>query len=557
MTSSGEIVVELAGGVGEMGHHHLLLDLGGDSFAVDCGARFPGPADPGIELIGPPLDAAIERARAGRLRALILTHGHLDHIGCVGALLEAVPDLPVLGTPWTLGRLGRLLARERKPPPPTARQVEPGEAVLLGEARVTWHTMTHSIPGACSVAFESPSGTVIHSGDFRVQPDPLLGPPSDVEGLTALGQRGVDLALVDSTGAGRPGRTPPERAIVEALVEAAADCSGRIVVTLFSSHVERVQACVLAAEALGRRIAVYGSSLVDTTADARTAGLLTAPPGQLVPIDDVLGLPRHKQFVVVTGTQGEQRAPLARIARGQDSRLRISPGDRVLWSARVIPGNARAVNGVVAGLVKQGADVRPPWQAPQLHASGHGHADEIAEWLDWVSPRFVMPVHGEEIHLLDQRRGLAAAGRAADTVPQARSGERLRLRPETGDWSVEAGVGGSTWAVVGRTRWEMGDPALAERRRAAREGVAVATVEREGSSAGRLVSLVTLGVFDEPRRAAGEAAVVAQLAAGLPMPWDEEELRLWLRRAVRQATGLRPQCRVEGALVRMVESDQG
>ncbi len=496
------IAVELAGGVGEMGHHHLLLDLGADSFAVDCGSRFPGPADPGIDRIGPPLDAAKRRFAEGRLRGLVLTHGHLDHIGCVDALLESIPELPVYANPWTLGRLARRLELDRRPPLRRPVVIEPGEPVAVGGATLRWHAVTHSIPGACSVSFESASGTVVHSGDFRVQPEPLLGPPCDVAGLRALGDRGVDLALVDSTGAGRAGRTRAEADIVPALVAAAADCSGRVVVTVFSSHLERVLACVLAAGELGRTAAVYGRSLVTTVADGRAAGLLPLKAGALVDVEEVVGRPRNQQLIIVTGTQGEPRAPLARMARAQDSRVRVEPGDRVLWSARVIPGNERAVNGVVSGLIRQGA------------------------------------------------------GQTATVVPQARSGERLLLNPERGEARVEAGDGGGTWATVGRSRWAMTDPAIAERRRAAREGAAIATVERVDGQATRLASVATLGVFDEPRRAAGERAVAAALAAGLPQAWDDEELRLWLRRAVREATGLRPHCRVVSADPVVVESDQ-
>ncbi len=531
------IRVEPVAGLGEMGAHHAVVDAGDDSFLIDCGVLFPAPWDVGIDHLAPDLEPAVRRFREGRLRGLLLTHGHRDHIGAVHHLLRRAPGLPVYATPFTIALLRRVLGDDARSL--DARVVSPGEPVALGAGTATWFAVTHSLPEACSLALETPWGTVAHSGDFRVQPTPFLGPPSDVGGLRALGDRGVDLALVDSTGAARPGRTSSERAVAENLAAAVASVDGLVLVTAFSSHVERVAACVAAARRCGRTPALYGRSVEATVSIARDLGLFGDHGDALRSVDHVAGLGR-KGLVIVTGTQGEWRAPLSRIARGEDPRIRLGRGDAVLWSARAIPGNDRAIGMVVNRLIDLGVTVVPPWSEAgrSLHTSGHGRRDEVAEWLSWVRPRAVLPIHGEAWHLEEHRRVLLGAGDAR--VLSLRSGGAVELRDGAARVVSTAPSAGFS-AGVGRELWAPDEPALRARRRIGRTGVVVATVR------GRDVAVVTVGVFPSAERGAVEAELAEAARAELSRPdaGDEDpatRIRLTLRRAVKARTGERVEC---------------
>ncbi|MCP4872665.1 MAG: ribonuclease J [Proteobacteria bacterium] len=553
------IIVEPIGGVGEMGHHHLALDLGPDSFLFDCGALFPGPDDPGIDRICPPFDAASRRWNEGRLRALILTHGHLDHIGSVADLMQALPELSVYGTAFTLALLRRQL-RERQLSQAMLRGVVQGESVPIGEATLIWHRVTHSLPSCSSVSVESPHGTVVHSGDFRIQDDPLMGEPTDLAGLAALRERGVDLALVDSTGAGSPGRTLPERDVVDNLAEALERVSGLAVITSFGSHVERIVACVHAARKVGRRVGIYGRSMQSTFKEAVDLGLVPLKNEDVTNVDVVMAGPRSEGVLVVTGTQGEWRAPLARIARSEDPNVTLGPGDWVGWSARVIPGNERAVGLVADRLIRLGVDVQPPWGGgPKLHTSGHGARDELAQWVQTVGPRYVLPVHGQQWHLWRHRDLLKTAGLTSDQVLQAESGQTLTLRPESGEVDVVDPIHKPEAVfVAGPMRWKASDVSLRARRKLARTGGATAILPWSAGLAGT-PHVVTQGVFVAAEQAAMEREVGVALQAALSGRLTTaseaeivEEGRIALRQVLKRRTGTKVECRVR--IWRMVEN---
>lgn len=550
------IVVEPIGGVGEMGHHHLVLDLGPDSFAIDCGALFPSASDPGIDRIAPPVAPVVRRVAEGRMRGLLLTHGHIDHIGAVRELLQAAPDLPVYGTGFTL----RLLDRQLSEAGIGANTIEvtQGVPVQLGQAEVRWIRVNHSIPEASSVSLRSPAGVVVHSGDFRLQEAPLLGLPADVEGLREEGRLGVDLALVDSTGADSPGSTGPEAEVARNIAERIRDVKGLVVIASFGSHVERIVACARAAEATGRRIAVYGRTLEAMVVAARASGLLPMKIAPLRSVKEIVGGPRAQGLLVVTGTQGEFRAPLVRISRREDPLVKLGPGDFVGISARVIPGSETAVGAVVNRLVDAGVEVQPPWDgSAQLHTSGHAKQDEIARWLSWVKPRHVLPVHGQPWHLHRHREFLRSQGVPDDRVLRTRTGERLTLDPDTGEtWTEDADAGEQVF-LSGRSAWMASEPALRERRKMAQVGsvVAVVTSGRDGPEAAVVLSQ---GVFAHVDRAGIEAELESELVAGLRdrnLPFaaadPAETARILLRRLVKSRTGTKAVCRVQ--IRRMVE----
>jgi len=549
--NSRSIAIEAVGGLGEMGHHHMVVDLGEDSFLLDCGVLFPEARDPGVDSISPSMRPALDRDRLGRLRALLLTHAHRDHIGAIPQLLAELPDLPIYGTSFTLAMVESQLDRDGwKGRRPDFRTVEQGEPIEVGAARVTWFAVTHSLPSASSVAIESDSGVLIHSGDFRVQNEPLLGPACDEPGLRELGERGVDLALVDSTGAGSPGSTLPERDLVDNLEAAIAGFEGRVVMTTFSSHVERLVGFLEVARRTGRKLAVYGRSLLGMVELAQQQGLLQRGHPQLSDVSTVMSGPRSEAMLVITGSQGEARAPLSRMSRGDD-KVKLEPGDMVAWSARVIPGNEKAVGRLVNGFLRQGLEVLAPWGAgPEIHTSGHARRDEIARWLSWVKPRYILPVHGEEWHLSHHRTLLDDLGLEPEQILTGHSGERLALDIDSGEVSLQDGVPGEAMAQTGSLSWPMGEIALRERRKLAIYGAATLCIlwDEERSLPRGPVGVVTQGVFSEENRDEMERAVSKEvsgvLRGGPKRPEDQwiEAGRLALRRAIRSRTGTKVTC---------------
>jgi ribonuclease J len=560
-----QIAIEAVGGLGEMGHHHMVVDLGEDSFLLDCGVLFPEARDPGVDSISPSMRAAVDRHKAGRLRALLLTHAHRDHIGAIPDLLAELPDLPIYGTRFTLAMVESQLDRDGwKGKRPDLREVPQGEPIQVAGARVTWFAVTHSLPSASSVAIESPFGTLIHSGDFRVQDDPLVGPVCDESGLRALAERGVDLALVDSTGAGSPGSTLAERDLVDNLCAAIDGFEGRVVMTTFSSHIERIVGFLEVARRSGRRLAVYGRSLLAMVELAQQQGLIERGHPLLADVDSVMAGPRSEAMFVITGSQGEPRAPLNRMSRGED-RVKLEPGDMVAWSARVIPGNEKAVGRVVNGFLAQGIKVLAPWGAgPQIHTSGHARRDEIARWLSWVRPRFVLPVHGEEWHLSHHRDLLDSIGLEPAQILTSHSGERLVLNVDSGESEAFEGIPGQPMARTGSLLWPMGEIALRERRKLAHSGAASLSIlwDPNRSHPWGPVSVVTQGVFREDGREEMELHVSKEissvLSVGPKRPEDQwiEAGRLALRRAIRSRTGTKVSCACRlFPLQSMVESE--
>ncbi len=552
MGAQGLLRIEPVGGLGEMGHHHLVVDLGPDSFLVDCGILFPPDSDPGIDRILPSFAPALRRAKEGRLRGLLLTHGHLDHLGAVPDLLAALPGLPVYATSWALTLLRRRIARDgpKDSAPLQAHLVTPGVPEFVGETELTWLRVTHSLPEACSLALRGVAGTIVHSGDFRMQRDPLLGPPTDVEGLRAIGDGGVDLALIDSTSSAKEGRTLPEREVVQNLQALIRGVEGAAVVTSFSSHVERMLGCLHVARATGRRLAIYGRSAEETARLAIERGLLTTQAGELLHLDEIAHQPKDKLLLLVTGTQGEWRAPLARIARGEDSRVSLGPGDCVVWSARVIPGGERAVGGLINKFVEAGVQVVPPWgeAGRGMHTSGHGHQDEVAEWLDCVRPRFALPVHGEPWHLV-QHAGVLAGRLGPERILSLRSGHSLQLDPRTGETHIELAQHAQQWVAEGGARFSPRDPALATRRKAGRHGTATVVVPwRDGRVVGTPV-VHSVGLVARAEAAGLEHRVGLELHRRMT-EWgpllDEaaaiEKTRLTLRSVVRSEVGTKPPC---------------
>ncbi len=413
------------GGLGEIGKNMLVVEYEGRIVVVDTGLRFPTAEMLGIDLVLP--DFTYLRERAKDIEAFVITHGHEDHVGALPWVLrELGADAPVVYG----GRLTMAMARskldEHKLRDSRLEDLAPGDELNLGPFTVELVHMTHSIPDACAVALTTELGTVLVTGDYKFDQTPVDGPPADVSRLAELGRDGVLLLCGDSTNADRPGFSPSERNVGPHLEEVFARAQGRIIVTSFASNIHRVQQCVDAASALGRKVSLVGRSMRKNVNIGRSLGHIEMPEGILIQPQEVEDWPDHKIVVISTGSQGEPLSALRRMAHNDHRMIKLRRGDTVVFSATPIPGNERAVNETVDRLYHIGCEVITPREAP-IHASGHGYAEELKLMLNLVKPRYVLPVHGDHkrIHLHAQLAD--AVGIHPDDVFQGENGLPLDI----------------------------------------------------------------------------------------------------------------------------------
>jgi ribonuclease J len=371
-----------------------VLEHAGALLVVDCGVLFPEDHQPGVDLVLPDFEPI--RDRLDDIVALVLTHGHEDHIGAVPYLLRERPDIPLVGSRLTLALLAAKLDEHRIEP--RQQVVAEGERLAIGPFDCEFLAVNHSIPDALAVVVRTEAGVLLHTGDFKMDQLPLDGRLTDLPGFARLGDDGVDLLLVDSTNAEVPGFTPPERDIAAVLDGVFRRAPGRIVVASFASHVHRVQQVLDAAVAHGRRVAFVGRSMVRNMTVARDLGYLTVPGGTLIELKQALDLPRESVVFMSTGSQGEPMAALSRIANGDHPQIGVEPGDVVVLASSLIPGNENAVSRVINGLSRHGVAVVHKGNA-SVHVSGHAAAGELTYVYNLVRPRNVLPVHGEHRHL--------------------------------------------------------------------------------------------------------------------------------------------------------------
>ena len=400
------------GGLGEIGLNMMLVESGDDIVAVDCGLLFPDDEMPGVDYVIP--DFTYLREHRERFRAVVLTHGHEDHVGALSYLLREF-EVPVYGTPLTLaiarGRLAELGVLERA----DLRPYEPGDEIRLGGLVVIPIRVTHSIADGIGLAIETPVGTIVHTGDFKLDPRPIDAEQPDYAKFAALGERGVLCLCSDSTNVSRPGRTGSETEVGEALQGRFAAAPGRILVATFASHIHRIQQVLTMAAAVGRKVALLGRSMVANVAVASEMGYLKVPEGLLVSLEDLGALPAAQQVILSTGSQGETHSAVSLIAAGEHKYVEVGPGDLVIFSSRVIPGNERVIGRVINALLKRGAEVL--WEdVAFVHVSGHASQDDLEHMIELTRPRYFMPVHGEYRHLLQHARLAEKAGVPADHV---------------------------------------------------------------------------------------------------------------------------------------------
>ncbi|MBL6633279.1 MAG: ribonuclease J [Thermoleophilia bacterium] len=400
MTDAPSLRIIPLGGVGEIGKNMYVVEHDGRMVVIDCGVTFPTPDQLGVDLVLP--DMSYLADNASRIDALILTHGHEDHIGAVPWFLREVGQVPILGTRFTLALVRGKLDEHRLLGDADLVEVAAGDPPReVGPFLAEFLRVTHSIPDCVAVALHSPAGTLLHTGDFKFDHLPIGGPAarSDIPGLARLGEKGVLVMLGDSTNADVPVRGKrSEEAVGPALASTFATAPGRVIVTTFSSQIDRMQQVVDAAYRDGRVVAVIGRSMVRNVNVARNLGYLKAQDGVIIGDKEVDSVPDDELVILTTGSQGEPMSALRRMANHAHPRITIRKGDTVVYSSRRIPGNELAIDETINRLVASGARVVTPDDVPEIHASGHAVRDELAWMLQLVRPRFFAPIHGEARH---------------------------------------------------------------------------------------------------------------------------------------------------------------
>ncbi|MGK5444956.1 ribonuclease J [Micromonospora sp. URMC 105] len=410
------------GGLGAIGRNMTVFEYDGKLLIVDCGVLFPDVEQPGVDLILPDFGPILDRL--DDVQAIVLTHGHEDHIGAVPYLLAHKPDIPLVGSQFTLALVEAKLAERRIQP--YTLTVREGGRERLGPFECEFFAVNHSIPDALAVAIRTPAGLVLHTGDFKMDQVPLDGRITDLAGFARLGAEGVDLLLSDSTNAEIPGFVTPEREIGPVLDSTFAKARGRIIVASFASHVHRVQQVFDSAAEHGRKVALIGRSMVRNMGIARDLGLLNIPAGLVVGIEEATTLPPEQIVLMSTGSQGEPMSALGRMASGDHRHITIAPGDTVVLASSLVPGNETSVYRVINRLARAGAVVVHK-DVAKVHVSGHAPAGELLYLLNVVRPSNLMPVHGEWRHLRAHARLGVESGVAPDRVVLCEDGDVVDL----------------------------------------------------------------------------------------------------------------------------------
>jgi ribonuclease J len=475
------------GGLGEIGKNLTVVELDGRIVVVDVGLRFPTPDMVGIDLVLP--DFTYLRERARDIEAIVVTHGHEDHLGALPFILRELREQwdggrrapPVLGGALTIA-MARSKLEEHRLDHAQLRELPPAETLELGPFALELVHMTHSIPDSCAVALGTDLGTVLVTGDYKFDQTPVDGQPADVSRLAELGRDGVLLLCGDSTNVDRPGFSPSESVVGPSLEEVFARSEGRIVVTSFASNIHRVQQALDAAAALERKVALVGRSMRKNVGIGRSLGHIDVPEGLLVGAGEIDDLPDDRIVIVSTGSQGEPLSALRRMAYRDHRQVELRPGDTVVFSATPIPGNERAVNETIDRLYHIGCDVVTPNDAP-VHASGHGYAEEIKLMLNLVKPRYVMPFHGDFKRLRLHGQLAEAVGVAPQDIFLGDNGLPLEIDESGARFGAHEHSG--MVFVDGVEIGELADVALRDRRMLSADGIFIVVVtiaEQDGRS---------------------------------------------------------------------------
>ena len=489
----GGLRVTALGGISEIGRNMTVFEHVGRLLIIDCGVLFPGHDEPAVDLILP--DLRHVENRLDDVEALLLTHAHEDHIGAIPYLLKLRADIPVIGSKFTLALVAEKCREHRIKP--VFVEVAEDSRTTHGVFDCEFFAVNHSIPDALAIAIHTGAGTVLHTGDIKFDQLPLDRRPTDLPGMSRLGDSGVDLLLVDSTNAELPGVGPSESEIGPALHRLIRSAGGRVIVACFASNVARVQQIIDAAVALGRGVSFVGRSMVRNMGIARELGFLNVADDVVLDIGAAELMPPERVVLITTGTQGEPMSALSRMSRGEHRSITLTPGDLVVLSSSLIPGNEEAVYNVIDALSKIGARVVTNNQV-RVHVSGHAHAGELLFLYNGVRPRNVMPVHGTWRHLRANAALAARAGVPEESILLAENGVSVDL--VAGRAHISGAVPVGKTFVDGLVLGDVGDATLGERLILSSGFVAVTVVVRRGT--GRPAAPVHLhsrGFSEDPK----------------------------------------------------------
>ncbi|KIH76263.1 ribonuclease J [Geoalkalibacter ferrihydriticus] len=531
-----EVRITALGGLGEIGLNMMVLESGTDLLLIDCGLMFPEAYMLGIDLVLPDISAI--RHRVKDIRALVLTHGHEDHIGAIPYLLPELGFPPIYGTGLTLGLLRNKLEEHDLLDRVELRRVSLPEEVSLGPFAVEFFRVTHSIVDGAGLAIRTPAGLIVHTGDFKFDNTPVDGNRTDMARLAGYGDQGVLLLLSDSTNVERPGMTLSERVVGDALAEILPRCPHLVMVSTFSSNIHRVQQAVDAAVACGRKVLLNGRSMVANCTVARQLGYLRIPDATLIDLRDLRDLPRQEVMVITTGSQAEPLSALMRIAMADHKQLELEPGDTVILSSKFIPGNEKAISNLINHLYRRGAEVYYETTS-EIHVSGHAGQEELKLMLALTRPRYFVPIHGEYRHLVRHAQLARTMGVAADYVRVLENGQPLVVGPN--GLRREARVDSGRVLVDGKGVGDVGAMELRDRRHLANHGLVMAILGVNQKS-GEIVygpEIFTRGFIPEENSAAyleEMRAVILQVFQehSLEAVTEWEELRVEVRKALRR-----------------------
>ena len=551
------------GGLGEIGLNCMVLEASAPDgrrartrVLVDCGVMFPHETLFGVDLVVPDFSYLTPGEDGRPVDALLVTHGHEDHIGAIPWLIEALRSgpggdgaiPPVYATRFTRALIMERLSEHGLQGKVDVRIVEPRRPFEIGQVRAEYLQVTHSIVDACGIGFETPEGRVIHTGDFKIDPTPMDGESFDAEGFGRYGDEGVTLLMSDSTNAERAGHTPSERTIERVLDQVFTEAEGRVIIAMFSSHVPRMRQIATLTDKHQRRLVLEGRSMIRNAGIARELGLLRVPPQLLATADEAGKLAPSRVTILCTGSQAEPNSALVKMSNGMHlGSMNVRPGDTVVLSSRMIPGNERSITALVNQLYRCGAKVI--YEAVEdIHVSGHAYRDELATMLELTRPKFFVPVHGEFRHLVHHAELAASKGVAAGNAKVVENGAILEL--ERGMFRAIGAAPSGRVFIDGQHERGVSAELVKERLDMARTGLVVASLTI--GSAGEIVrgpELVTRGIAAEPaagklaRGAASEAhAALSAMPASLRLDRDavREELRRAIRRYFHRERGFKP-----------------
>ena len=455
------------GGLGEIGLNMMVIEHGPDLLIVDAGLMFPNDYMPGIDLVIP--DFTYIRENKEKIRAIILTHGHEDHIGAIPFFLKEFP-VPVFGTSFTLGLLRAKLKEHHLPEKAELREIRAGDITRLGPFNIEYISVNHSIVDGVGLAIDTPEGILLHSGDFRIDPTPVDSQFTDLIRFAHFGAKGVLAFFSDSTNAEKEGYTLSEKDVRKTLEDLFQTCRGRLVVASFASNITRIQQVISLAAKFGRKIVFNGKSMITNVGIAKEQGFINIPEDSEISERQISQFPDQEILIITTGSQGEPMSALTRMAQGKHKGIQIKSGDTIILSSRFIPGNEKAITSVINRLYRLGADVVYE-KVSDIHTSGHARREELKLMLSLVKPRYFVPIHGEYRHLVKHAQIASEMGMADDRILIAEDGDVICF--ENLQMQLEKPVPFGRILVDGKGVGDIGETVLRDRRKLGGHGMVV------------------------------------------------------------------------------------